>query len=89
MPHDRARKLAIYAREEVSHCWLIDPLAHTLEVLQLESDRWSILGTHGRRCARPTLQRGRDHASHALGRGLKAAAVSAHFGRLVLLKDLV
>ncbi len=43
---DRARKLAIFAREGVPHCWLIDPVAHTLEVLQLESGRWSILGTH-------------------------------------------
>jgi len=30
----------------VPHCWLIDPVAHTLEVLQLESGRWSILATH-------------------------------------------
>jgi Uma2 family endonuclease len=43
---DRARKLGIYAREGVSHGWLIDPIAHTLEVLQLESGRWSILATH-------------------------------------------
>jgi len=43
---DRARKVAIYAREGVPHCWLVDPVAHTLEVLQLESGRWSILATH-------------------------------------------
>ena len=43
---DRARKLAIYAREGVAHGWLIDPIARTLEVLQLESGRWSILATH-------------------------------------------
>jgi len=43
---DRARKLGIYAREGVSHCWLIDPIAQTLEVLQLESGRWSIVATH-------------------------------------------
>lgn len=43
---DRGRKLAIYAREAVRHCWLIDPLARTLEVLQLESGRWTILATH-------------------------------------------
>jgi len=43
---DRARKLGIYAREGVSHCWLIDPIARTLEVLRLESGRWSIVATH-------------------------------------------
>jgi hypothetical protein len=43
---DRVKKLAIYAREEVSHAWLIDPDARTLEVLRLESGRWTILATH-------------------------------------------
>ena len=43
---DRAKKLRIYAREQVAHAWLIDPLARTLEVLRLENGRWTILGTH-------------------------------------------
>ncbi|MCU0249614.1 MAG: Uma2 family endonuclease [Vicinamibacterales bacterium] len=43
---DRAKKLAIYARERVAHAWLIDPLARTLEVLRLDHGRWVILGTH-------------------------------------------
>jgi Uma2 family endonuclease len=43
---DRVKKLAIYAREEVSHAWLIDPAGRTLEVLRLEAGRWTILGTH-------------------------------------------
>ena len=43
---DRARKLAIYAREQVAHAWLIDPLARMLEVLRLEHGRWVILATH-------------------------------------------
>jgi len=43
---DRAKKLAIYARERVGHAWLLDPIARTLEVLRLEHGRWSILGTH-------------------------------------------
>jgi Uma2 family endonuclease len=42
---DRVQKLSIYARESVSHAWLIDPLARTLEVLRLESQRWVIAGT--------------------------------------------
>jgi Uma2 family endonuclease len=43
---DRAKKLAIYARERVPHAWLLDPLACTLEVLRLENGRWSILSIH-------------------------------------------
>lgn len=42
---DRVKKLAIYAREGVSHAWLIDPIARTLEVLRFEPPRWSIVGT--------------------------------------------
>jgi Uma2 family endonuclease len=43
---DRAEKLPIYAREKVSHVWLVDPIDRTLEVLRLESGRWSILAVH-------------------------------------------
>ena len=43
---DRAKKLRIYAREQVAHAWLIDPIVRTLEVLRLEHGRWTILGTH-------------------------------------------
>ena len=43
---DRAKKLAVYAREGVGHAWLIDPLARTLEVLCLDAGRWTILATH-------------------------------------------
>jgi Uma2 family endonuclease len=42
---DRVKKLRIYAREQVRHAWLVDPLARTLEVLRLESDRCSIAST--------------------------------------------
>lgn len=42
---DRARKLPIYAREQVSHAWLVDPIARTLEVLRLEAGRWVLVGT--------------------------------------------
>lgn len=42
---DRVKKLTIYARELVAHAWLVDPLARTLEVLRLESQRWVIAGT--------------------------------------------
>lgn len=43
---DRVQKLGIYAREQVAHAWLIDPLARTLEVLRLETGRWTILSAH-------------------------------------------
>lgn len=42
---DRTTKLAVYAREQVAHAWLVDPLARTLEVLRLENGRWSIVST--------------------------------------------
>jgi hypothetical protein len=43
---DRAKKLRVYAREQVGHAWLVDPSARTLEVLQLHEGRWVILGVH-------------------------------------------
>jgi Uma2 family endonuclease len=46
---DRAKKLAIYAREGVAHAWLIDPLQQTLEVLRLESGRWQLLAARSAR----------------------------------------
>ena len=45
---DRVRKPGIYAREQVTHAWLIDPLAQTLEVLRLQSARWTIVATWDR-----------------------------------------
>jgi Uma2 family endonuclease len=44
--HDRIRKLPIYARHEVRHAWLIDPVLRTLEVLRLEAGTWSIVGLY-------------------------------------------
>jgi Uma2 family endonuclease len=43
---DRADKLPIYAREQVKHAWLVDPIDRTLEVLRLDGGRWSILAVH-------------------------------------------
>jgi Uma2 family endonuclease len=42
---DRGDKLPIYAREEVRHVWLVDPLVRTLEVLRLEDRAWRIVAT--------------------------------------------
>lgn len=41
---DRARKLHIYAREQVAHAWLINPLSKTLEVMRLEKGKWVLQG---------------------------------------------
>jgi Uma2 family endonuclease len=41
---DRARKMPIYAREQVGHIWLVDPVVKTLEAYRLEGGRWSLLG---------------------------------------------
>ncbi|HLE70042.1 MAG TPA: Uma2 family endonuclease [Vicinamibacteria bacterium] len=42
---DRGRKLRIYAREEVSHLWLVNPVAKTLEVYRLGEAHWVLLRT--------------------------------------------
>jgi Uma2 family endonuclease len=43
---DRGKKLRIYAREGVTHAWLVDPLAHALEVLSLEDGGWVQIGRY-------------------------------------------
>lgn len=42
----RARKMAVYAGERISHAWLIDPVARALEVRRVEDGRWTVLATH-------------------------------------------
>ncbi len=44
---DRVRKMPIYAREQVGHIWLVDPLQRTLEVYRLAERHWVVVGTHG------------------------------------------
>src|SRR5207249_9675229 len=43
---DRGRKLRVYAREQVTHLWFVDPLARTIEVYRLEGERWVVAGTY-------------------------------------------
>ena len=40
---DRALKLPSYGREGVEWAWLIDPLAHTLEIFRYENGHWTLL----------------------------------------------
>jgi Uma2 family endonuclease len=42
----RARKMAVYAGERVSHAWLIDPVGRTIEARRLEGGRWTSVATH-------------------------------------------
>ena len=42
---DRARKLPVFASAGVAHAWLVDPDAQTLQVLQLDHGRWTLLAT--------------------------------------------
>jgi Uma2 family endonuclease len=44
--HDRVRKMAVYAREGVRWVWLVDPLAKTIEVFELQGGKWTVQGTH-------------------------------------------
>ncbi len=43
---DRGEKIGVYAREEVAHLWLLDPLARTLEVFRLAEAGWILVAVH-------------------------------------------
>ena len=43
---DRAKKTRVYAREGVSHLWLVNPVATTLEVYRLVGENWQLVDTH-------------------------------------------
>jgi len=42
---DRTDKLTVYAEYGVGHCWYVDPLARTLEVLELTGGKWLLEAT--------------------------------------------
>jgi Uma2 family endonuclease len=44
---DRVEKLRIYAREGVSHAWLVNPLSKTIEVFRRDGSAWTLVGAHG------------------------------------------
>lgn len=41
--HDRKRKLAAYAREQVRYVWFVDPEARLLEVLRLDGETYRLV----------------------------------------------
>jgi Uma2 family endonuclease len=40
---DREIKMPLYARHGVSHVWIVDPRAHSLEAFELRDDAWSLI----------------------------------------------
>jgi len=42
---DRVKKLHVYARERVTHVWLIDPTERTLEVFRLQESHFVLVET--------------------------------------------
>lgn len=44
---DRVDKLRIYARESVSHVWLVNPSTRTLEIFRRAGPDWMLVGAHG------------------------------------------
>lgn len=44
---DRLKKLAIYAREQVNHVWLVHPIQRLVEVYRRAADLWSLVRVIG------------------------------------------
>jgi Uma2 family endonuclease len=42
---DRSIKMPLYAKNEVGHLWLVDPLIRTLEAYELKGSHWSLITT--------------------------------------------
>ena len=45
-PEELAHRLPVYAREGIQHVWLVDPEVRTLEVLELDGPRYSLVALH-------------------------------------------
>jgi Uma2 family endonuclease len=44
---DRMKKMPIYAREKVSHVWLVEPIERMVEVFRHEGASYVLVGTYG------------------------------------------
>jgi Uma2 family endonuclease len=78
---DRGRKMRVYAREQVAHLWIIDPILRTLEVYRLEDGRWIVASTRrDRRRPSGALRRARAPARTLVARRIDLIAVDG--GRL-------
>ncbi len=44
---DRMKKMRKYARHEVGHAWLVDPVMRTLEVFRRQGEAWLLLDIYG------------------------------------------
>jgi Uma2 family endonuclease len=81
---DRARKLPIYAREEIAHVWFVDPAARTLEVMRGEGPAMAPRRRLVRRRTPPrrAVRRDRARARRALGRPRATRGRSGGLGDL-------
>jgi Uma2 family endonuclease len=43
---DRSKKLPVYQRERVTHVWLVEPIARTLEIYRLDGESYRLVITH-------------------------------------------
>ena len=43
---DRVKKLPLYGAAGVTHAWLLDPVAHTLEAFALREGAWVLVAAH-------------------------------------------
>jgi len=44
---DRVKKMRVYARHELAHLWLIDPIDKTLEAYRFQSGSFMVAGVYG------------------------------------------
>lgn len=43
---DRYRKLPRYAKYEIGHAWIVDPLSSGVEVYRREDEHWALISSH-------------------------------------------
>lgn len=44
---DRVRKMPVYAREQVRHMWIVDPVLRTVEAFAWTAEGWILTAAHG------------------------------------------